>query len=319
MAKRSAQVFTEVAQEHLRRLNRVAERGSAARLHKLYQQSLDEMERRSRTLLRGRDKDTFTAHHRRIVLAQLRDRVRELVPRLSGALVDHAHEAQVEGRSSTLQNIAKLEERYSGTTPVLPVEEAARFVGIGAPTRSLLRNAKGHGVLPDRIQTSMARYGARLITQFEQELAKSILQGETVLETTERIRIRGDLEWWQAERIARTETAWAYNGATYDAVRDASTELDDMMMRWNEHVDDATGQPFDDRVAPDSMAMHGQVARPGEAFVMPTDERVASERWGLHYEFPPNRPNDRAAVMPWRPHWGIPGWKWNGSMRVPVT
>jgi hypothetical protein len=112
-------------------------------------------------------------------------------------------------------------------------------------------------------------------------------------------------------------TAWAYNASQADMIDASTEELPDLMMRWSEHVDDLTGAPYDDRVAPDSIVMHGQVAAPGETFVMPEDARVDSVRWGLRYAFPPNRPNDRATILPVRPAWGIPCWQWIGNSRVP--
>ena len=161
----------------------------------------------------------------------------------------------------------------------------------------------------------MATYGTRLVRGFEQDLAHTMITGGTLDDAIGRIQERGDLEWWAAERIARTETAWAFNASQADMIDASSEELPDLMMRWSEHVDDVTGAPYDDRVAPDSIVMHGQVAPPGESFVMPEDARVDSVRWGMRFAFPPNRPNDRAVLMPWRAHWGIPGWRWVGGAR----
>jgi hypothetical protein len=311
--------FSDVARAHLDALDRVAARGSPARLRRLYLEVLNELERESRGLLRGARGATFTAHHRRMILAQLRGGVRHLSQQLARQLTSVAREARAEGWATTLQTIGKLEEHYAGTTPALPIQEAARFVGVHrtGQRESLLRDASMHGLLPGRVQTSMARYGGRLITRFEDTLAKSLLRGETVGEAIDRVQEVGELEWWGAERIVRTECAAAFNGAQVEAITEAAHELDGLSNRWTEHVDDLTGAPLDNRVAADSMAMHGQVAAPGGTFVMPRDERVDSVRWGLRYSFPPNRPNDRATVMPWRPHWGIPAWRWDGE-RVPV-
>lgn len=113
-------------------------------------------------------------------------------------------------------------------------------------------------------------------------------------------------------------TAWAFNGAHHAAIQEAAVELPDLQMRWSEHVDDATGQPFDDRVGADSLALHGQVAPPGGFFTMPVDPDVSPTLWGRSWMFPPNRANDRAALAPWRPTWGIPGWRLVGGAKVPV-
>jgi hypothetical protein len=322
VAKPSPRVFDQIAREHLRRLDRLAERGSAARLKGLYERAFAEMERKARHLMRGQSKDSFSAHHARQVMAQLKAGIRTLALNLTGDTTAYAQEAAREARSATIRNIRRLEEHYAGTTPVLPAEEAARFIGaagVSGPT-SLLRDASRHGLLPGRVQTSMARYGARMIGRFEEELAQSTIQGETVGEAIDRIQDTGDLLWWEAERIARTETAWAYSAASADAIDEADQLMrvggeDGVYMRWSEHISDETGLAYDDRVAADSFAMHGQVSAPGQSFVMPPYNGVDSRRWGMTFEFPPNRPNDRAALTPWRAHWGVRGWRWVGGRR----
>src|SRR5262249_19093797 len=141
-------------------------------------------------------------------------------------------------------------------------------------------------------------------------------QGDSTEDAIDQLPDAADREWWQGERIVRTETAWAYNAATHDSIGSLVSELPDMRLRWTELVDDSTGMPLDDRVAPDSLAMHGQVALPGMRFTMPADPRVDDSMWGKSWLFPPNRPNDRSRVLPWRPHWGIPGWQLVGGRRV---
>lgn len=313
MTRPSAAVFEQISREHLRRLDRLAERGSAARLKTLYERALADMERKSRHLMRGQTRDTFTTHHARQVMVQLRQGIRALTLRMTGDATTYVREAAAEARGATLRNVRKLEEHYAGTTPVLPVEEAARFAGaLPAGPISLLRDPSGH-TAAGRLQSSMARYGARLIGRFEGELAQSIITGETVGEAIDRIQDVGELEWWQAERIARTETAWAQNSASADAIADADRIIGegDVHMRWSEHISDVTGQPFDHRVAEDSFRLHGQVARPGQQFEDPET--------GARFEYPPNRPNDRAVLMPWRPGWGVPGWRLVGGKREDVT
>ena len=105
---------------------------------------------------------------------------------------------------------------------------------------------------------------------------------------------------------------------TADGIKAAAEELPDLMMRWTEHVDDETGLPLDARVAVDSLALHGQCAVPGGLFYLPSTspvpdadgntivpESLAGQTW----ECPPDRPNGREVLIPWRKDWGIPGWQ----------
>jgi hypothetical protein len=87
------------------------------------------------------------------------------------------------------------------------------------------------------------------------------------------------------------------------------------MNRWSEHVDDQTGAALDDRVAEDSLVLHGQVVAVGANFVMPPDPRVSPKLWNQTYAQPPNRPNDRSVLLPWRPRWGGYAWSFTAGQR----
>lgn len=143
---------------------------------------------------------------------------------------------------------------------------------------------------------------------FEQHKIRDVLA--KIEETTEE-------NWWQVERLVRTECASAYNAGANDALMAAGQEIPELRSRWTEMVSDITGVPFDKRVGVDSIVLHGQVARPGMNFTMPSDPRV-SQYSGKSWVHPPNRPNDRSVLVPWMPGWGIPGWVVLGASRIDV-
>ncbi len=91
-----------------------------------------------------------------------------------------------------------------------------------------------------------------------------------------------------------------------------------MRQRWTELINDLTGQPLDNRVAKDSIAMHGQVAYPGHYFTMPAGD-VPHLMVGKQWLYPPNRPNDRAVLTPWMRGWGVPAWEYHGGVRLPLA
>ena len=128
------------------------------------------------------------------------------------------------------------------------------------------------------------------------------------------------LEWAQVRRVLRTESARSANATAVDAVRVMARAHPDVRKRWVELIDDQTGVPLDDRVANDSLVMHGQVAPWDGLFTMPRARIVHERMWGQQWNYPPNRPNDRAVIMPWRPGWGVPGWEFSdGKRRVLVA
>lgn len=113
---------------------------------------------------------------------------------------------------------------------------------------------------------------------------------------------------WMIDRIARTEASVAYNDVQSAVVENVSKYVPGLYGRWTELVNDLTGEPYDSRVAIDSMVMHGQLALPGRVFLAPSDPRLPRRMIGKSWQHPPNRPNDRAVVTPWRKDWGVPGW-----------
>lgn len=130
-----------------------------------------------------------------------------------------------------------------------------------------------------------------------------------------------DRKWALVETVVRTDTSYAYNQAQVDglAAIGAEDEFRGVRGRWTELIDDLTGVPFDDRVAADSKAMHGQVALPNGVFTMPANAaNVQHALLGKSWKHPPNRPNDRAVLTPWMPSWGIPGWSLRGGRRIPL-
>ena len=92
-------------------------------------------------------------------------------------------------------------------------------------------------------------------------------------------------------RIIFTETCSTYN-FTQLLCYSALAELNqDLMIRWCERINDATGDALHASVSADSKALHGQIVRPKEQF--------SSDGGGWFH--PPNRPYDHAVLMPWHP------------------
>jgi len=305
--------YQAVLDEHRRRLDRLIDRRGVAAVKRIYDQAQAEMVRKI-TAMAPRSKQSFTAYQRNLILAQIRQGQALMARRLAGEIGDLSKEAQTEALRGLEGMMATLEKQYRGTTPVLPTVEASRFAGVV--------DAKRTSLLVQH-NTSVARYGSSLIGKMENQMSMGLVQNETSGETIDRIESVADVEWWQAERIVRTESAAAMNSTMADGLASAREVLPDLEMRWSEHIDMATGVPLDRRVAVDSIAMDGQLAIPGALFTMPAtaprgtldkpgDTQVPDSLAGRSFAAPPSRPNGREVLMPWRPGWGLPAWRWQG-------
>lgn len=297
-------------QQHF--LGQLATKDAVKRLKRTYDDAHDALVGKLARAAKAGKGQSFDSHQYRQMLLQVKAGQAKLANALAGEL---GVETKIVQKKSIMQlenEIAALEKKYSGAEVSLPIAEMARFSGaINARETSLL---KMH-------TESMVNYGVKNVAKMEQALSISLATGETTAEAVDRIMDVADLAWHQGERIVRTELAWAYNATQNDGIVAAASEFPDLKTRWSEHVSDGSGAPLDDRVAVDSIAMHGQVVTPGGFFVMPPtapypdakgNTKVPDALVGLSWQFPPNRPNDRAVVQPWRPHWGIPAWEWSG-------
>ena len=315
MARRATKEFMQVIQASRNRLERVVTANSLRALKKLYDEANTNLAVKLRRAVGGGKGSTFTAHQLRIAQAQVRVGQAQLAQRMAGKMGPLTKQAQESALKGLVDDVAKLSKQFTGAETVLPVDEAGVFANV---------IAKRQPSLMQMHQTSMARYGAAVVQKVEGQLALSLIQGESPQEAIDGVAEAIDGEWWQGERIVRTETAYAFNATHADGIAESAEELPELKMRWEEHCD-AAGQPLDDRVGVDSIAMHGQVTGPGDVFTMPAtapfpdkngNTEVPDSLVGEEWEFPPNRPNDRSVLAPWMPDWGVPGWRYDNGRRI---
>lgn len=319
MATKAPATFTRVVDAHRARLEELVDgRGRAVgKMKKLYDDAQDALTKRLAAAVKAGKGDKFTAFQQRVMLAQVRQGQKAIASKMAGALRPLSKQAQEKALSGLVGDVARLSKAFTGAEVVLPVEEAARFAEVIDKRNSSL--LKMH-------QASMARYGANVVQEVQHTMAMSLLTGEDVNDTIDAVADTIGGQWWQGERIVRTEMAFAFNASHFDGIKDAAKEIPELKQRWEENCD-ASGQPLDDRVAVDSIAMHGQVVDAGDLFTMPGTAPFADARGltqvpqhlvGEQWPFPPNRPNDRSVLSPWMEDWGVPGWRYVGGRRVPL-
>jgi len=301
--------FQQASVGHIKSLNNLIDKGSIPRLRKVYTASVQDLERKLAHAV-GAKASAFTIQQHRSLLAQVHQGLAELGRNMGTELGKETTRAQEASARALISDIKKMEKKTTGAPVQLPIEQAARFTGvIDKHKTSLLKMNK----------KSMAKYGASMVGKLEGALAQTLIQGESGFKAIDRVTDVMGGEFWRAERIVRTEQAWAYNATQMDAVQETTKVFPDMMMRWCELVADVTLVPYDDRVGDDSIAMHGQLARAGTMFRMPAVSpaglKVSKSLLGKSWTNPPNRPNDRAVLQPWRPGWGW-GWELIGGAKV---
>jgi hypothetical protein len=192
---------------------------------------------------------------------------------------------------------------------------------LGAPAqpRNTVLEALRLATLQQQRQGVFARVIGRVTQSAVADFERSVMRGDTatVVATTLESSIDG-IEY-QISRVGRTETAQAFAVGAMGETELARTVLPGLLNRWTELVDDVTGAPLDNRVGIDSMHLHGQVAQPGGLFFMPAGAPVSPSLQGGAWTHPPNRPHDRAVLLPWTPGCGVPAWSYQTGTKVEVA
>lgn len=245
------------------------------------------------TGLRGPGVDSFTAAQLQTTLAQVREVLRPLQVGLGHIILDTGDEAAVTAAEATARYMRAADERYRGTgTQPLAIDEASMVDEATSGARaSILRRIASDPDHPGH-RGVLERYGTGVIGHFENELQQRFLTKAPWDSVRDKLIegspfLKAAPAYW-AERILRTETMGATNRANWESIRTADQTFGDMCK--------ILSCTFDDRTGADSIAVHGQIRRPEEAF----------ESWFGAFQHPPDRPNDRAVVVPHRIAWEIP-------------
>jgi hypothetical protein len=242
-------------------------------------------------------------HHVQLAASYLEERVK-------GLTAAQARKAIGTSLTKTVKLMEGLEKRFSGVTPTLQLRQAAQL---------RIASSKAQGLWARDFPTSVDRYGAKMMGEFEEIIRQGIVQGMTHEDMVAALTGHGGPKgtvsmaakvgpggvvrlveseipeglfvrhkYW-ADRIVRTETLRAYNGARHVGFQEMQGDFPDLQKK--------IVAILDKRTAPDSIAVNGQV-RPIDGLFM--------DGAGRQYLYPPARPNDRETTLPWRPEWDAP-------------
>lgn len=261
--------------------------------------------------------DRFSGAQAEIYRAQVQAAIGEVQRTVDARHVQTATAGARVGARATVDLIEGLERRFTGIATPLRLREAQRLVHV--PDRVLGARAR-------YVATSLDRYGAAMLEDFEKIIRAGLLSGQSTQDMIDALTGHGGprgtvslaarvtpggvvrlieaeipeglfvrSRYW-AERLIRTELAAAYNGAKLESLRESAQEFPDMRKK--------ILAVLDNRTAPDSLYVHGQIRDLDDEF---------EDGAGRRYLYPPGRPNDRETIIPWRGSWGT------GRPRRPLT
>lgn len=240
--------------------------------------------------LKGPGSESFTAAKLQSVLTQVRAVLVDVKAGITSTALETGKQTAGLAAGSTIEYLRATQAKFKGIHQPLQLDEAALYdrATHGAESSLLHRlqydEKKGPGILQ--------RYGAQVVEHFEGTLQQRFLAQTPWDETRDRLIkaspfLQGAPAHW-AERILRTEVMAAHGKSSEIAISQANAQLGDMVK--------ILSCVFDSRTGADSIAVHGEIRRPEQMFAT----------WFGSVMHPPDRPNDRAVVVPHRISWPIP-------------
>lgn len=272
---------------HRRQLFGLVEVRGVRQMRRLYASARSDLEDRLASLVRAGRGQTFGAHHLRIVLLQVTQATRAFQDSLGDHLERTGRTAANLAPRHLVDAVNRMGAHFGATTPLVHAEQAGIFAGV-VP-----------GVMPsllDRFEVSRKLYGPPVIREIRQQLALAVLKKQPLDETVDAIAgVDGTFAnaRWRAERIARTETAYAYGVAQHRGMQALERRMGKRVLKKLIETDD-------DREGEDSKLLHGQVRPVDEPFVY---KPPPGKKGYPPFLMPPGRPNDRAVVIPWMADW----------------
>ena len=283
-------IVNRIINLHRAQLRGVIELGGVRKVRSLYESIRAELEADLASMVRAGQGQTFTAHHLRTILMQVRDGLKAFQAGLAPELANSADATAILAQRHVVSAIKQFEKRFAGTEPVLRLEEASVF-------RQVYKGVEPSLLM--RYHRLVGNYPLQTIQRIQGQLAMSMLRNEGVGDAVRRIAAKGgifDRERWRAERIVRTESAWSYGVTNQRCLEEVSHEVPGLMKRWVETMDQLTGQ--------DSKDMNGQTVPYNAPFIWMKKSKAGVER--VEVMASPNRPNDRSVVIPWRADYTAP-------------
>ena len=271
---------------HLLQLKHHIEQNGVKGLDSLYKEAKADLY--GQLLKAGSLSERATAVQLRAMIVQIENAMTVLGGRVHHHLRDVAAISMDLGAKHGLDEFKQLTKHFTGTTPVLSLERAAIFRDLVSDVNSSLLS---------RYQLVSRTWTAEAIQNTERTLSVGTLAGKPLHAIVDDVMgSTGTLEdeRWKAERIVRTENAYAHGATKHRAMEEIQEEIDTPLYK-------RLVSTFDDRTGDDSFLQHGQTVPLNQPFSWKHKKRGV---WVVTtYMHPPNRPNDREVVIPWDPEW----------------
>lgn len=266
-----------IVENHIQKVVGLEEK-EAKRLEKVYAGARQRLQDRLLTV-RG---DKFTAQHLRGVLLQIETALAFMADGMNESMIDAGDLVAQAGANHLVAELNAFDKHFLGAITPINVNAAV----IASDTNNLLIN---------KYKSSMETYSEEVRSQLTGVLTQAAIQEIPYSEVVKRVGQFFIAEQWKIERLARTELHQVYNLAKMKSMQSladsAGTDLKKTLIH-----------PMDSRTGKDSK----YVAKLD--LIVPIDQPFRYKWQGKErvYMTPPDRPNDRSILVPYREKYGEP-------------
>lgn len=223
--------------------------------------------------------DTFTAQQLRGVLIQVDGAIAAMNKGLKEAIGEQSFDFALLGVEDQLSELQKFEKHFTGA--VVPININAQLVA--SDTDNFLIN---------RYESSINAYSEGIRSMLVTNLTNESLMESSLSKVTRQLGTFFQGEEWKLLRIARTELHNVYNLGKMNGMLETRDQVLPDLMK-------TLYIPMDARTGSDSKALSRQSP------IVPIDEPFVQVWKGQKrvYMAPPDRPNDRSILIPYRKDW----------------
>lgn len=267
-----------IIERHIRRVTGLELEQSRNMLREYTAAKKDLIER-----LQAAPQGTFTEAQLESTLAQVEAGIQALNARLRGELSFGVEQMEEQSVEDTVKEIGRFEREFRGVSLDLPVQ-------------AILESLDKENLLLNRYQSSIDAYNESIRANAQRELTQAVIQRNSYLQAVQNVAnvfpsFRSTIAW-QVQRIVRTELHNVYNVSKMDGFLKVRDDFIPDLKKTLIH-------PMDTRTGKDSVAL--KRLNP----IVPIDKPFRFKWRGETRVFmaPPDRPNDRAILVPYREEW----------------
>lgn len=230
-------------------------------------------------------KGSFTAQQLQGVLAQVNGALSATEKVLNGEMKESAFKSAMEGVKDITKEIEAFSKHFTGA--VVPIRLNSAL--IAEDTNNFLVN---------KYETSIKGYTQDVRQAVTQGLTNAMIEEAPMSEVHARLDRYFDQEEWKLERMARTELHNVYNLGKLLGMQETKDDYVPDLMK-------TLYQPMDFRTDDDSkFAAKLNLIEPlDKPFHYTWKASKNSKVYERNFMTPPDRPNDRSVLIPYRPEW----------------